>query len=156
MSSPIMGGIVERPLDVSQRVFNKFTNKAGRQSLSNYVRGAYGDHFKKNARTAPGGEYGYEKPSDAYVRRKTRRVGHDIIGVYYGRTQRKAGQSRVTATAKRAKFILKPGHALIPWLRRGLETVAADDVETMVDDYASSVMSDIAAFRAKRQRIRVS
>lgn len=156
MAAPITRSMVERPEDISRRVFNQFTHDAGKQSLLKYVRHAYGSHFKKNAYTAPGGEYGYQEPSDAYERRKIRRFGDAIPGVYRGITQRKAGQTTVTATATRARYILKPGHALVPWLRRGLETVAALDIQRIVLSYQISVYTSIEKFRGKRIRRRTS
>ena len=62
-------------------------------------------HFERNADTAPGGGYGYEKRTAKYQKRKARQVGHQTPLVLTGRLKDFIkSNARITATASRARM----------------------------------------------------
>lgn len=82
-------------------------------------------HFERNADTAPGGAYGYEKRTAKYQRRKAKQVGHQIPLVLTGRL-RSAIQAnvRITATQFRSRLTTRGYFPMKTELRREIEVIS--------------------------------
>lgn len=87
-----------------------------------------GDHFKVNAKTAPGGAYGYERRSPRYLERKQRRYGHQRPLELTGRLKRYVrNNSVVRATQYRSTLQIKSYFPLNAQRRKELEASSAAD-----------------------------
>lgn len=76
-----------------------------------------GDHFRKNAKTAPGGAYGYVARSSRYTERKLKRYGTDVPNVRTGALKRATrNNSLVTSTQDRSVLTIK---APTSWKAKG-------------------------------------
>lgn len=87
-----------------------------------------GDHFKVNAKTAPGGVYGYERRSPKYLQRKQKRFGHQRPWEWSGRSKRYIrNNSPVRATQYRSTLQLRAPFPLNDKRRRELEASSPED-----------------------------
>ena len=88
-----------------------------------------GDHFKKNRKTAPGGDYGYAVRSVRYMAQKLKKYKTDLPLVRTGRLRRWVrSNSVVTATSTRgARLRIKSPFPMTPERRKELEAFPADE-----------------------------
>jgi hypothetical protein len=87
-----------------------------------------GDHFETNAKTAPGGPYGYAARTPAYVARKLKRYGHNRPWYRTGYSSRFIySNSRVRATQYRSTLEIRAPFPLKEQARKELEAITPDE-----------------------------
>ena len=105
---------------VTDRKRGQILNEAMRRIAQRHRMVTMGDHFKKNAKTAPGGAYGYVARSSRYTERKLKRYGTDVPNVRTGALKRATrNNSIVTATQGKSTLTIK---APTSWKAKGKDS----------------------------------
>lgn len=126
--APELLGIIVESSDLTKRELAAAMREALRVTAQHHRRYTMGDHFKVNAKTAPGGAYGYTARSPGYVLRKLRQYGHNIPWYRTGRASRSIySNSVVRATQFRATLEIKAPFPLRPQARRELEAMTDEE-----------------------------
>lgn len=92
-------------------------------------------HYRINAKTRPGGEYGYSKRGMGYMLYKAKRWGHQDPLVFSGRTRdtvRESAANGITATQYRSKLRAKTAFPTKAQLRKELEVIAPSEKRSMM------------------------
>ena len=127
MAAELLGIVIEST-ELNKRQVAAAQREALRVTAQHHRRYTMGDHFKVNAKTAPGGAYGYVARSPGYVLRKLRQYGHNIPWYRTGRASRFIySNSVVRATQHRATLEIKAPFPLRPQARRELEAMTDDE-----------------------------
>lgn len=93
---------------VPKRAHTRLVRESLGKVARNHLYKTMGDHFKVNAKTAPGGPYGYKQRSPEYVKFKQRTFGHNLPNVATGKLKRSIrNNSRITSTSTKTTIYLK-------------------------------------------------
>lgn len=114
---------IDQDEGVTDATHNRLMREALRATMRDHLSHRMGDHFRENAKTAPGGEYGYTARSPRYQARKRRKLGHTRPNFFTGKLARETRNSQITATAKRARVIIRAGRPLKNQQRLELEAI---------------------------------
>jgi len=122
--------VIERDESIaSVRVHNTALKNAFREMGERHRQVVMGDHFKQNAKTRPGGEYGYEERSKRYKERKAKK-GRTQPLVLTGKLRRETkARSKVTATKNGAKFVARAHFPLTSQRRKELEAMTRGEIK---------------------------
>lgn len=125
---------IER-FELSPRRHAKLMRDLNREVLTNHAIKTLPKHFESNAKTRPGGEYGYDTRGAKYTRTKRKKYGHAKPNVYTGKLRDAVlSKARVYPTQYKATLRTRgtPDHRLSSKQRREVETVSIDER----DEYA--------------------
>lgn len=146
---------IEQDEGVTDATHNRLLREALRTAMKHHRDVTLGDHFKENAKTAPGGEYGYLPRSPRYIKRKRRKVGHNRPNFLYGRLARETGNSQITATAKRARMVIRgPGRAIRNQQRLELEAITRQEEVEIAQRAGDTYTSEANKPHNRRRRRR--
>lgn len=110
--------------------------------------------FRKGPKTRPGGEFGFEKRSVRYQRKKKKKKGHLKPNVYTGETRELAKSSKVRATAKGGRIYFRGNFPMTSERRDEIEQPSGQEIlkyaKTMRREYAE--MANLKRFKRKRKR----
>ena len=118
--------------ELSPRVHNRLMNDLNREVMVKHGRDVVPRHFESNAKTRPGGEYGYKTRGVKYTKEKRKKFGHSKPNVYSGKLRDAVlSKIRVTSTAQRARMITRGTneHKLADFQRREIEAMSIDERE---------------------------
>ncbi len=126
MAVHVVAEIVEQ--GVTKRTHNKIMKKINRAAMIHHRDKRLALHYQENAKTRPGGEYGFRERSKKYNRRKMRKKGHTKPNVYSGYMQRYIrNNSRITATRNRGRFYSRNYFKMKVEARQEIEVVARSE-----------------------------
>lgn len=139
---------------VTPRNHNKIMNILFRDVATRHRDVRLPRRFRKGPKTREGGEYGFDRRTLKYQRRKRRKKGHLNPNVWSGETRELAKSAKVRATAKRARIYFRSHFKMTSERHDEIERVSGPekraDVKRMTREYAE--MANMKRFRRTRKR----
>lgn len=150
--------------DQAESVTNRRHAQIMRESLRwgmvQQVNVRLGDKFKQNAKTAPGGEYGFKPRPKKYVQRKIAKFGSDAANpnVRTGKLKRYIRNNalgRITATQHRSRVRMSSYFPMNDERRREMEVIAPSERPQIAADIKAKyveLLNDPSNRRQRRRR----
>lgn len=120
---------------LTKRGHNKMMRVLLMEAMQEHRWNTLPQHFERNAKTAPGGEYGYRKRTAKYQRRKAKKVGHQIPLVLTGRLAAMIqSNAKITATSKQARLRTRGYFPMKVELRKEIEVISSEEQSKLKND----------------------
>lgn len=143
--------------NVTKRKAAQGMREAFRRTAVYHVDHTLGDHFRKNAKTMPGGPYGFIPRPAKYNAEKLRRFGTDEPNVRTGRMRRFIrNNARITATQYRARIYLRNYFPMNDDRRREMEVIAPSERREMGPRAKQYFLEFVATNRRRRFRRKIA
>lgn len=129
--------------DQAENVTNRRHAQIMRESLRfgmvKHINKRMWDHFGKNPKTAPGGEYGFKQRNPKYVKSKVRKFGPQADGpnMRTGKMRRyirSNAMGRITATQHRARVRMSSYFPMNDDRRKEMEVIGASERNLIAQD----------------------
>lgn len=146
--------VVQNTELVTTRSHKKILNVLFRETMTRHRDVGLQSRFRRGPKTRPGGEFGFEKRSKKYQKRKTRKKGHLKPDVWSGKTRDAAQASTVRATAKGGKIQFRASHALEVERRTELEKISSQELSKYIKTFKRryTELANSSKFKRKRRK----
>ncbi|MBR9800263.1 hypothetical protein GYB59_00555 [bacterium] len=121
--------------EIPKRQHSQFMRDSNREVMTRHRDKRLGKHYKNIPETQPGGDYGYTKRGEKYLKKKRRKKGHDRPLEYTGHMKRTVrNNSRITATQTRARFVAKNYYKMTDQRRKEIEAISTEEQREIADE----------------------
>jgi len=146
--------VVQNTELVTTRSHKKILNILFRETMTRHRDVGLQSRFRRGPKTRPGGEFGFEKRSRKYQKRKNRKKGHLKPNVWSGKTREAAKSSVVRATAKGGRVQFRGSHPLTTERRTEFERISGRELDKYIKTFKRryTELANNSKFQRKRRK----